>query len=113
MKHKHKFQGLRTRVVAEATLVVDKDKVWKDWARKIGKFGKGASAVGGALVVGGLIVDAVQVIDEGGKVNKKPNLNDSCGNSNCQSSPLSISVIILIIVLVKKLFFSCCCYNAF
>ena len=69
--------GSRTRVVAEATLVVDKDKVWKDWARKIGKFGKGANAVGGALVVGGLIVDAAGwVIDEGGKVTKKPNPND-------------------------------------
>ena len=66
--------GSRTRVVAEATLVVDKDKVWKDWARKIGKFGKGANAVGGALVVGGLIVDAAGwVIDEGGKVTVKPN----------------------------------------
>lgn len=64
--------GSRTRVVAEATLVVDKNKVWKDWARKIGKFGKGANAVGGALVVGGLIVDAAGwVIDEGGKVTKK------------------------------------------
>ncbi|WP_281964437.1 virulence factor TspB C-terminal domain-related protein [Acinetobacter johnsonii] len=68
--------GSRTRVVAEATLVVDKDKVWKDWARKIGKFGKGANAVGGALVVGGLIVDAAGwVIDEGGKVTKKPEEN--------------------------------------
>lgn len=65
--------GSRTRVVAEATLVVDKDKVWKDWARKIGKFGKGANAVGGALVVGGLIVDAAGwIIDEGGKVKLKP-----------------------------------------
>lgn len=64
--------GSRTRVVAEATLVVDKDKVWKDWARKIGKFGKGANAVGGALVVGGLIVDAAGwVIDEGGNVTKQ------------------------------------------
>lgn len=74
--------GSRTRVVAEATLVVDKDKVWKDWARKIGKFGKGANAVGGALVVGGLIVDAAGwVIDEGGKVTKKaePNSSNSPG----------------------------------
>lgn len=64
--------GSRTRVVAEATLVVDKNKVWKDWARKIGKFGKGANAVGGALVIGGLIVDAAGwVIDEGGNINKR------------------------------------------
>lgn len=66
--------GSRTRVVAEAVLEVDKNKVWKDWARKIGKFGKGANAVGGALVVGGLIADAAGwVIDEGGKVTVKPN----------------------------------------
>ena len=65
--------GSKTRVVAEAVLAVDKDKVWKDWAKKIGKVGKGANAVGGALVIGGLILDAVDwVIDEGGKVNKKP-----------------------------------------
>lgn len=64
--------GSRTRVVAEAVLEVDKNKVWKDWARKIGKFGKGANAVGGALVIGGLIVDAAGwVIDEGGKINKR------------------------------------------
>lgn len=87
--------GSRTRVVAEATLVVDKDKVWKDWARKIGKFGKGANAVGGALVVGGLIVDAAGwVIDEGGNVTKKPvqdNTNphlENCYqlNGNCVAS---------------------------
>lgn len=65
--------GSKTRVVAEAVLAVDKDKVWKDWAKKIGKVGKGANAVGGALVIGGLILDAVDwVIDEGGKVKRKP-----------------------------------------
>ena len=85
--------GSRTRVVAEATLVVDKDKVWKDWARKIGKFGKGANAVGGALVVGGLIVDAAGwVIDEGGKVNRiaDPNASNSqgmyCISTKCKYS---------------------------
>lgn len=73
--------GSRTRVVAEATLVVDKNKVWKDWARKIGKFGKGANAVGGALVIGGLIVDAAGwVIDEGGKV-QRINEPDNSDNS--------------------------------
>ncbi|MDH1489387.1 virulence factor TspB C-terminal domain-related protein [Acinetobacter johnsonii] len=76
--------GSRTRVVAEATLVVDKDKVWKDWARKIGKFGKGANAVGGALVVGGLIADAVGwVIDEGGNVTKKATDPNVCEPSSC------------------------------
>lgn len=64
--------GSRTRVVAEAVLEVDKDKVWKDWAKKVGKVGRGANAVGGALAIGGLIVEAVGwIIDEGGKVNKK------------------------------------------
>lgn len=78
--------GSRTRVVAEAVLQVDKDKVWKDWARKIGKFGKGANAVGGALVVGGLIADAVGwVIDEGGKVTKKDEGSVICADNSCAS----------------------------
>ena len=65
--------GSRTRVVAEATLVVDKDKVWKDWNKKLNKFGKGTAAgVAGSVIVG-YILDAVDwVIDEGGKVTKKP-----------------------------------------
>jgi hypothetical protein len=72
--------GSRTRVVAEATLVVDKDKVWKDWSKKIAKVGRVTNAVGGALVVGGLILKAADwVIDEGGKVTKKP---DDSGVSN-------------------------------
>ncbi|MDH0712947.1 virulence factor TspB C-terminal domain-related protein [Acinetobacter johnsonii] len=64
--------GSRTRVVAEATLVVDKDKVWKDWNKKLSKFGRGTAAgvAAGAIVQG--IVDGVGwVIDEGGKVTKK------------------------------------------
>lgn len=65
--------GSRTRVVAEATLVVDKDKVWRDWNQKLSKFGRGTAAgvAAGAIVQG--IVDGVGwVIDEGGKVTKKP-----------------------------------------
>lgn len=65
--------GSRTRVVAEATLVVDKDKVWRDWNKKLSKFGKGTAAgvAAGAIVQG--IVDGVGwLIDEGGKVTKKP-----------------------------------------
>ena len=80
--------GSRTRVVAEATLVVDKDKVWRDWNNKLSKFGRGTAAglAAGAIVQG--IVDGVGwIIDEGGKVTKKPNPNDSCGDSNCQSAP--------------------------
>ena len=80
--------GSRTRVVAEATLVVDKDKVWRDWNKKLSKFGKAVGWGAAAVQVGGLIVDAAGwVIDEGGKVTKKPNLNDSCGADNCQSAP--------------------------
>ena len=65
--------GSRTRVVAEATLVVDKDKVWRDWNNKLSKFGRGTAAglAAGAIVQG--IVDAVGwVIDEGGKVTRHP-----------------------------------------
>ena len=51
--------GSKTRVVAEAKLVVDKDKVWRDWNKKLSKFGKGTAAgvVGGAIVQG--ILDGV------------------------------------------------------
>ena len=87
--------GSRTRVVAEATLVVDKDKVWRDWNNKLSKFGRGTAAglAAGAIVQG--IVDGVGwVIDEGGKVNKKPvqdNTNphlQNCyqWNGNCVAS---------------------------
>lgn len=65
--------GSRTRVVAEATLVVDKDKVWRDWNKKLSKFGRGTAAgvAAGAIVQG--IVDGVGwLIDEGGKVTKQP-----------------------------------------
>lgn len=65
--------GSRTRVVAEAVLDVDKEKVAKDWNKKLSKFGKATNAVGAALLIGGYILDAVDwVIDEGGKVTKKP-----------------------------------------
>ncbi len=70
--------GSRTRVVAEATLVVDKDKVWRDWNKKLSKFGRGTAAgvAAGAIVQG--IVDGVGwVIDEGGKVTRKPKPEDS------------------------------------
>lgn len=51
--------GSKTRVVAEAKLVVDKDKVWRDWNKKLSKLGKGTAAgvVGGAIVQG--ILDGV------------------------------------------------------
>ncbi|MGL3693796.1 hypothetical protein [Acinetobacter sp. LA-1] len=64
--------GSKTRVVAEAKLVVDKDKVWRDWNKKLSKFGKGTAAglAAGAIVQG--IVDGVGwIIDEGGKI-KRP-----------------------------------------
>lgn len=65
--------GSKTRVVAEAVLDVDKEKVARDWNKKLSKFGKATNAVGAALIIGGLFLDAVDwVIDEGGKVTKKP-----------------------------------------
>lgn len=51
--------GSRTRVVAEAVLDVDKEKVARDWNKKLSKFGKATNAVGAALTIGGLILDAV------------------------------------------------------
>ncbi|QSE44466.1 hypothetical protein JW980_17915 (plasmid) [Acinetobacter johnsonii] len=72
--------GSRTRVVAEAVLEVDKEKVARDWNKKLSKFGKATNAVGAALTIGGLILDAVDwVMDEGGKVTKK--YDDSKANS--------------------------------
>jgi hypothetical protein len=69
--------GSRTRVVAEAVLEVDKEKVARDWNKKLSKVGKATNAVGAALVIGGYILDAVDwVIDEGGKVTKHPNPDD-------------------------------------
>lgn len=69
--------GSRTRVVAEAVLDVDKEKVARDWNKKLAKFGKATNAVGAAVVIGGYILDAVDwVIDEGGKVTKYPNPED-------------------------------------
>ena len=56
--------GSRTRVVAEAVLDVDKEKVARDWNKKLAKFGKATNAVGAAVVIGGYILDAVDwVID--------------------------------------------------
>ena len=73
--------GSRTRVVAEAVLDVDKEKVARDWNKKLSKFGKATNAVGAALTIGGLILDAVDwVMDEGGKVTKKPDTMDDVGN---------------------------------
>ena len=71
--------GSRTRVVAEAVLDVDKEKVARDWNKKLSKFGKATNAVGAAVVIGGYILDAVDwVIDEGGKVTKHPtNFDDT------------------------------------
>lgn len=49
---------------------------------------RGGAWAAGAAVAMDVILDGVGwVIDEGGKVTKKPNLNDSCGATNCQSAP--------------------------
>lgn len=68
--------GSATRVVAEAVLDTDKEKVAKDWAKKLNtaaKYGKGV--LGGAAL--GLLVDQLMdaidyVMGEGGEI-KKPN----------------------------------------
>lgn len=85
--------GSRTRVVAEATLVVDKDKVWRDWNNKLSKFGRGTAAglAAGAIVQG--IVDGVGWIIDQGKIVRKVD-EDSGSNptiTNCYSA-LSICV---------------------
>jgi len=50
--------GSKTRVVAEAKLVADKDKVWRDWNKKLTKWG-GRVGWGAVVVeVGGRIMDA-------------------------------------------------------
>ena len=91
--------GSRTRVVAEAVLDVDKEKVARDWNKKLAKFGKATNVVGAAVVIGGYILDAVDwVIDEGGKVTRTPdtpvNADSSLnkcwmgsGGQGCYSTP--------------------------
>ena len=70
--------GSRTRVVAEATLVVDKDKVWRDWNKKLSKFGRGTAAgLAASAIVQGIVDGVGWVIDEGGKVTRKPKPEDS------------------------------------
>lgn len=72
--------GSATRVVAEAVLNTDKEKVAKDWAKKLNHAAKfGTGVLGGAAV--GLMVDQLleaidYVMGEGGQVLKKPNLTD-------------------------------------
>jgi hypothetical protein len=66
--------------------VVDKDKVWRDWNKKLSKFGRGTAAgvAAGAIVQG--IVDGVGwIIDEGGKVTKKPTAETLLCSANLQS----------------------------
>ncbi|MGE8684501.1 MAG: hypothetical protein ACN6OV_08485 [Acinetobacter sp.] len=75
--------GSKTRVVAEAVLEVDKDKVWKDWNKKLNKWGKGtAGGVAGSLIVQG-IMDAVDwVMDpENNQIVKRPEQNSNTENT--------------------------------
>lgn len=66
--------GSRTRVVAEATLVADKDKVWRDWNKKLNKWGPKLGAAAVVVEIGGRIMDAVDwVMDpENNTIKKKP-----------------------------------------
>lgn len=70
--------GSKTRVVAEATLVVDKDKVWRDWNKKLNKWGTRVGYGAAAVQIGGLILDAVDwVMDpENNTIKKKPTAED-------------------------------------
>lgn len=69
--------GSKTRVVAEATLEVDKEKVARDWNKKLAKVGKVTNALGAAVVIGGYIMDAVDwVMDpENNTIKKKADPN--------------------------------------
>lgn len=66
--------GSKTRVVAEATLVVDKDKVWRDWNKKLNKWGPKLTGAAVVIEIGGRILDAVDwVMDpENNTITKKP-----------------------------------------
>ena len=70
--------GSKTRVVAEATLVADKDKVWRDWNKKLNKWGTRVGYGAAAVQIGGLILDAVDwVMDpENNTIKKKPTAED-------------------------------------
>ena len=77
--------GSRTRVVAEATLAVDKDKVWRDWNKKLNKWGTRVGYGAAAVQIGGLILDAVDwVMDpKNNSISKKPT-EDEINNSSSQ-----------------------------
>ena len=87
--------GKKIRIEANVTQTANKAKVAStltDRLKKAGDYAKKAgkasipSFVGGAAVQA--LVDGVGwVMDEGGKVTKKPNPDDACGDSNCQSAP--------------------------
>lgn len=65
--------GSKTRVVAEATLVVDKDKVWRDWNKKLNKWGPKLTGAAVVLEIGGRIMDAVDwVMDPKNNTISKP-----------------------------------------
>ena len=67
--------GSKTRVVAEAKLVVDKDKVWRDWNKKLNKWGPRVGAAAVVVEIGGRIMDAVDwVMDpKNNTISKKDN----------------------------------------
>lgn len=59
----------------------------KTWAKRIGKWGKGgAGGIVGGLILQKFIDDVGWVMDEGGKVVKKPVDQNSCSSTSCQYS---------------------------
>lgn len=83
IEQKATVEGSKTKVVAEAVLDVDKEKVARDWNDKLKKAGKIA---GGTLASAGFSIAAQYVfkefmdgldwvMDEGGKVTKSPSVD--------------------------------------
>lgn len=74
--------GSKTRVVAEATLVVDKDKVWRDWNKKLNKWGPRVGAAAVVVEIGGRILDAVDwVMDPENNTIQKKHVEDGSVSS--------------------------------
>lgn len=78
--------GSKTRVVAEAKLVADKDKVWRDWNKKLNKWGPKLGAAAVVVEIGGRILDAVDwVMDPENNTIKKKADPDSVENQKYTS----------------------------
>lgn len=99
------IKGSRVGATIDALKEVDKRSAAKKWAEKFGEgLGKDIFKHGVRLTAGGILIDEALdlmldsigwVIDEGGKVNRKPTANDpdpamepcTASNNNCSWSP--------------------------